>query len=96
METKAVEHKPTASDVWMRGLLMLLFMIGFTVGQWLLYLVAIVQFVWLLVAREPSSHEFVDDLADADPSLASDLLHGHCDIVSEVHRGAHRSYGSAS
>jgi hypothetical protein len=26
--------------------------IGFTVGQWLLNLLAIVQFLWLLVARE--------------------------------------------
>ena len=54
METKPPDHKPSAPDVWMRGLLMLLFMIGFTVGQWLLNFVAVVQFVWLLVAREPN------------------------------------------
>jgi hypothetical protein len=54
METKAPDGKPTTRDVWMRGLFMLLFMIGFTFGVWLLNFLAIVQFVWLLVAREPS------------------------------------------
>jgi len=54
MELKAPEGKPTTRDVWMRGLFMLLFMIGFTVGVWLLNLLAIVQFVWLLAAREPN------------------------------------------
>ena len=38
METKAPDGKPTTRDVWMRGLFMLLFIIGFTVGQWLLNL----------------------------------------------------------
>ena len=52
METKAPDGKPTSRDVWMRGLFMLLFIIGFTVGQWLLNLLAIVQFLWLLFARE--------------------------------------------
>jgi len=54
METKAPEGKPTTRDVWMRGLFTLLFMIGFAVGVWLLNLLAIVQFVWLLAAREPN------------------------------------------
>ena len=54
METKAPNDKPSTSDVWMRGLFMLLFMIGFAVGQWLLNLLAVVQFLWLLFAREPN------------------------------------------
>lgn len=54
METKAPEAKPTTRDVWMRGLFMLLFMIGYAAGLWLLNLLAIVQFFWLLVAREPN------------------------------------------
>jgi hypothetical protein len=29
METKAPDHRPTAQDVWLRGLLMLLFIIAF-------------------------------------------------------------------
>jgi hypothetical protein len=54
METKARDDKPTARDVWMRGLYMLILIIGFTAGQWLLNLLAIVQFLWLLFAREPN------------------------------------------
>jgi len=54
METKAPEAKPTTRDVWMRGLFMLLFIIAFWAGQWLLNLLAIVQFIWLLAAREPN------------------------------------------
>jgi uncharacterized protein DUF4389 len=54
METKAPDAKPTTRDVWFRGLFMLLLMIGFAVGQWLLNIIAVVQFVWLLVAREPN------------------------------------------
>ena len=54
METKAPDDKPTARDVWMRGLFMLLFIIAFWAGQWLLNFLAIVQFIWLLAAREPN------------------------------------------
>jgi hypothetical protein len=54
METKQPDEKPTTRDVWMRGLYMLLFIIGFTIGQWLLNLLAVVQFLWLLAAREPN------------------------------------------
>jgi len=54
MEIEAREDKPTASDVWMRGLFMLLLVIGFAIGQWLLNVLAIVQFLWLLFAREPN------------------------------------------
>jgi hypothetical protein len=54
METKAPDARPTAQEVWIRGLFMLLFIIGFTVGQWLLNFLSVVQFVWLLFAREPN------------------------------------------
>ena len=54
METKAPEAKPTTRDVWMRGLFMLVFIIAFWAGQCLLNLLAIVQFIWLLAAREPN------------------------------------------
>ena len=57
METKAPDDKPTTRDVWMRGLFMLLFIIAFWVGQTLLNLLAVVQFIWLLVARE--SNQFI-------------------------------------
>lgn len=54
MEVKAPQNTPSASDVWMRGSFMLLFMIAFWVGQSLLNLLAFVQFLWLLFAREPN------------------------------------------
>jgi hypothetical protein len=54
METTAPDGKPSTRDIWLRGLLMLLFMIAFTIGQWLLNVLAVVQFVWLLLAREPN------------------------------------------
>jgi hypothetical protein len=54
METKAPGDTPVTRDVWMRGLFMLLFIIGFGFGQWLLNFLALVQFVWLLIAREPN------------------------------------------
>jgi len=52
METKAPDDKPTTRDVWMRGLFMLLFIIAFSLGVWLLNFLAIIQFLWLLFARE--------------------------------------------
>ena len=54
METKTPDDKPSTRDVWMRGLFMLLFMIGFGIGQWALNILAFVQFLWLLFAREPN------------------------------------------
>ena len=44
----------TTRDIWMRGLFMLLFMFAFAVGQGLLNLTAVVQFIWLLVTKEPN------------------------------------------
>jgi hypothetical protein len=41
----------------MRGLFMLLFIIAFWAGQWLLNLLAIVQFIWLLAA--PEHNQFI-------------------------------------
>ena len=54
MEAKQPDATPTTRDVWMRGLFMLFFIIGFIIGQWLLNLLAIVQFIWLLAARQPN------------------------------------------
>ena len=57
METKTPDDKPSTSDVWMRGLFMLLFISGFEIGQALLTLLAFVQFLWLLFTRE--SNQFL-------------------------------------
>ena len=50
VQIKDVEPRP----LWKRGLLMLLFVIAFGLAQMLLNALAIVQFVWLLVKREPN------------------------------------------
>ena len=52
METKVLEDKSSTREVWMRGLFMLLFMVAFGFGVWVLNFIAIVQFIWLLVSRE--------------------------------------------
>ena len=54
METNAPEHRPSARDICMRGLFMLLMLIAFWVAETLLILLALVQFFWLLFAREPN------------------------------------------
>jgi len=54
MGNQGADDKPTTRDVWMRGLFMFLFIIGFWIGQWLLNILAVVQFLWLLFAREPN------------------------------------------
>jgi len=58
METEgtiqARQDRPARSVVWMRGLFMLLFLIAFGLGQTLLWVTALVQFLWLLFAGEPN------------------------------------------
>jgi hypothetical protein len=41
-------------ETWIRGLFMLLFMAGFGLGQAGLNLIAVVQFLWLVIAGEPN------------------------------------------
>ncbi len=54
MDTEEQAAGPTTREIWMRGLFMLLFMIAFGVGQVLLSLLALVQFLWLLFAKKPN------------------------------------------
>jgi hypothetical protein len=53
----AIEHKADgrSSDVWKRGLFTLAFMVLYSVGQSLLFLTAVIQFIWLLVAGAPNA-----------------------------------------
>jgi len=55
-ESSVMEHEDRSArrGVWMRGLFMLLLMIAFGIAQGLLWLVAIVQFLWLFFAGEPN------------------------------------------
>ncbi len=43
-------------EVWKRGLFMLLFAIAFGLGQMVLNALAILQFLWLLITREPNAY----------------------------------------
>lgn len=55
-ERKEVEEKrPSKRPVWMRGLFMLLLMMAFWVAQWLLWVVAIIQFLWMFFADESNA-----------------------------------------
>ena len=58
------------SEVWKRGLIMLVFMFAFGVGQGILHLSAVAQFLWLLFAKEPNKL-----LVDFGKSLALWLAH---------------------
>ena len=48
------ETQSSKSASWKRGLFMLVFIFAFGVGQGLLYLMAVAQFLWLLLAGEPN------------------------------------------
>ena len=52
--TETVTARPDKTVVWKRGLLMLVFVFAFGVGQTLLYFMALVQFIWLLSTGEPN------------------------------------------
>jgi hypothetical protein len=41
-------------NVWLRGLIMLIFAVLLNVGQWLMNLLALVQFCWLLFTGAPN------------------------------------------
>ncbi len=38
--------------IWTRGLIMLLLMVCFSVAQWVLYVLAVIQFLWMLIKSE--------------------------------------------
>ncbi len=47
-------YKSDRSAAWKRGAFMLLFMFAFGIGQSLLFLTAVVQFIWLVIKSEPN------------------------------------------
>lgn len=49
------EPRSGKSEIWMRGLFMLLLMFAFWIAQWLLWVTGIVQFLWLLFAGEANA-----------------------------------------
>ncbi len=59
-DEKTIDHEPTArnlnKEIWMRGLFMLLFLFAFGIAQSLLFLLALAQFVWLLITKQQNHH----------------------------------------
>jgi hypothetical protein len=62
MQTREPSDHSSGHSVWMRGLFMLLFLIGFSIGHWLLNILAVLQFLWLVFAREPNG--FIADFGN--------------------------------
>lgn len=62
---KEIKASLTAGESWIRGLYMLLFAAIYSVAEMVLAAVAILQFIFLLVARGPNERlqEFGDDLS---------------------------------
>jgi hypothetical protein len=56
MEDARKTGRAGAQDVLKRGLIMLLFAIAFSIGQMVLNITALVQFVWLLAVRERNEY----------------------------------------
>lgn len=51
-------HEPVRRDdssaIWLRGLFMLLFIFLFGLAQSVLFAIAVIQFIWMLIKREPN------------------------------------------
>jgi len=54
MENERQIPASESREVWKRGLLMLFFAIAFGIGHMILNVIAFVQFLWLLLKREPN------------------------------------------
>ena len=54
-ETKHEFVDPDQRNIWMRGLIMILFAIFFGIAETLLFIAAVVQFLWMLFSKEPNS-----------------------------------------
>ena len=52
--TKLSGSSLSNSNTWKRGLVMLVFMVAFGIGQSILFLMSLTQFVWLLAKQEPN------------------------------------------
>jgi len=65
-ETDEIDWGEDENNVWLRGLWMLLFALFFALGEALLWVLALVQFFWMLFAktRNKPIADFGDDLAD--------------------------------
>jgi hypothetical protein len=51
-ENRAELATHRTSNVWKRGIIMLLFLFCFGIAQWVLYALTVVQFLWMLINGE--------------------------------------------
>jgi hypothetical protein len=56
MEDTSHAQPIESRQVWIRGLFMLLFALAFGIAQMVLNVIAIVQFIWLLIQRERNEY----------------------------------------
>ncbi len=65
-EDEAPETEDTDNNVWMRGLWMLILAVLFGLGETVLVIAAVIQFLWLLFGKEKNQPvaDFGKDLAD--------------------------------
>lgn len=63
--TEGPESYERPESPWIRGLYMLVFAVLIEVARWLLLVAAVLQFLWLLIAKERNGHiaEFGDSLS---------------------------------
>lgn len=61
-----LDEDPTDEAPWMRGLHMVIFAVLFEIAKWLLLVAAVLQFLWLLFAKERNG-----PIADFGKSLAN-------------------------
>jgi hypothetical protein len=54
MATQRTRSQLSRNSVWIRGLFMIVFMFAFGIAEMILALIAIVQFLWLLLHKEPN------------------------------------------
>jgi hypothetical protein len=53
-EVKEITQNIRARDTWVRGLFMLLFVVLYEVAEWVLFVLALLQFLWTLFTRRPN------------------------------------------
>lgn len=66
LEEPGEEAQDAEENVWMRGLWMLVLAFLFGVGEFVLIVAAVLQFLWLLIGKEKNEHiaAFGRDLSD--------------------------------
>ncbi len=66
LEEPGTDTKDDKNNIWMRGLFMIILAVLFGVGEMILAVGAVIQFVWMLVKEEKNEPiaGFGEDLAD--------------------------------